>query len=170
MTVFSGRTLRKAGIFEPFSERRLDRASGMTAGLSLCGYDICIDGDTTVYPGFTVLAGSRERFAIPKQAMIVICDKSTLVREGIFVKNTVAEPGWSGWLTLELSYAPLIHPNDGFFRVLGKRLLLATGFYPPYILKAGTPIAQVIAHEIDLPTEGYCGKYQDQKRGPQPAR
>jgi len=72
-------------------------------------------------------------------------DKSTWARLGIAVQNTVIEPGWEGYLTLEITN----HSRD---RVT--------------ILR-GSGIAQVIFQFLDLPSEKpYDGKYQDQARGP----
>ena len=68
----------------------------------------------------------------------------------MLVQNTVAEPGWRGYLTLEIT------------RVLPW----------PIRIKAGTAIAQMIFKRLEQPTEqpyGCRDKYQDQKAGPQPA-
>ena len=63
------------------------------------------------------------------------------------VENTVIQPGSRGWLTLEIT----MHA----WRFLRIRL--------------GTPIAQIVFHRLEAPTEhSYEGKYQDQRRGPQP--
>ena len=70
-------------------------------------------------------------------------------RLGLSVFNTVIEPGWRGYLTLELK-------NQGD-RVLH--------------IDCGDPIAQILFERLDVPTENpYSGKYQDQDAGPQPAR
>jgi dCTP deaminase len=59
------------------------------------------------------------------------------------VFNTVIEPGWRGFLTLELVYHGL----------------------KPIRIPGGAGIAQVIFHEISSPAE-YAGKYQDQPDRP----
>ena len=75
-------------------------------------------------------------------------DKSTWARQGLAAQTTVIEPGWRGYLTLELT-------NHG---------------YSDIILKDGMPIAQIIFWKMSEPTEiAYRGKYQDQPSGAQPA-
>jgi dCTP deaminase len=59
------------------------------------------------------------------------------------VFNTVIEPGWKGFLTLELVY----HGQDELH------------------IPAGSGIAQVIFHEISVPAQ-YEGKYQNQEDRP----
>ena len=145
----------------PFVEEYVTH--GMTAGLSSSGYDIRIDQDIILYPvslknlllrsfGFNrpsfSLASSSEQFCIPKNIMPFVADKSTWARLGLAVQNTCAEPGWSGYLTLELS-----NHSENIIHI-----------------KKGTPIAQIVFYELDFATEKpYDGKYRDQKRGPQPA-
>lgn len=163
MTVLSGQTIRRLGIFSPFSER--SRHRGMSYGLSHCGYDVRIDlhgvqaqRRTTLTegnvpgiilaPGDCVLAATMEHFSVPVQAVGIVHDKSTWARRGLAVQNTVAEPGWKGYLTLELTN----HGNSDLS------------------IFDGDPIAQVIFHLIDeVPETTYSGKYQAQKRGPQNA-
>lgn len=78
-----------------------------------------------------------------------VADKSTLARRGLAVQNTIIEPGWRGYLTLELSN----HGRDAIEIV------------------AGMPIAQIIFDVLDEPAERpYAGKYQDQRAGAVPAR
>jgi dCTP deaminase len=86
---------------------------------------------------------------MPNNVVGIVHDKSSLARQGIAVQNTVAEPGWRGYLTLEITN-----------HYVNKILLLK-----------GDAIAQVVFHFLDEPTELiYDGKYQDQQRGPQEAR
>ena len=131
----------------------------MSFGLSACGYDIRLDQSTGYFndhqrayflaPGEFVLASSLEEFNMPKDVVGIVHDKSTWARKGIAVQNTVIEPGWRGYLTLELTnhsdQTVKIHPGD--------------------------PIAQILFHRLDQETElPYTGKYQDQEKGPQEAR
>lgn len=152
MTVLSAQTIRKLGIFEPFHERTV--VHGMTFGLGPAGYDVRIAEDVnlsnSVYGPFRFsLASTIEHFTMPDDVIGYVKDKSTWARQGVLVQNTVIEPGWRGWLTLELSYE-----GDGTVHI-----------------PAGSPIAQIIFHRLDQPTEiPYSGKYQDQEAGPQPAR
>lgn len=151
MTVLSAQTIRRLGLVEPLVERQQHPESGCSFGLSSCGYDIRLDQDITIHPGSFVLASSMEKFHMHHDVVGVVHDKSTWIRRGLMVHNTVLEPGWTGFLTLELAYH--LH--------MGTTLRLAKG----------TPIAQVLFHRLDQPTDQtYKGKYQNQERGPQEAR
>ena len=69
-----------------------------------------------------------------------------MARRGLSVFNTVIEPGWKGFLTLELVYH-------------GSNVLE---------LPAGTGIAQVIFSEVMNPVK-YTGAYQNQADRPVPS-
>jgi dCTP deaminase len=147
--ILSAQSIRKRGIISPFSERA--EAYGMTYGLGPAGYDIRVAETVKLSGNGSVqLCSTIERFTMPDDVLGVVHDKSTLARQGLFVQNTVIEPGWSGYLTLELTC--------NFYS------------YDIYLL-AGMPIAQVVFHKLDEPTERpYEGKYQNQLAGPQPAK
>ncbi len=99
----------------------------------------------TLEPGEFLLCASMERFEIPHDLQAIVHDKSTLARQGIALQNTVLEPGWKGYITLELS-------NHGPHSV---------------VIRSGQPIAQVVFHLLDAPTNRpYTGKYQDQPDAP----
>lgn len=86
---------------------------------------------------------------MPTDVIGVVHDKSSWARRGLAVQNTVIEPGWRGFLTLELT-------NHGTRKL--------------HIPK-GCPIAQIVFHRLDEPAaRPYDGRYQDQPPGPQPAR
>lgn len=126
-------------LIRPFSERAT--ANGMSYGLSSCGYDIRIKDSAMVFPSQMSLASSVEYFDLPNDLLMRIVDKSTWARLGIAVQNTVAEPGWRGYLTLEITNHTREHK------------------YIP----AGSPIAQVLFELLDQPTiQPYEGKYQNQ--------
>jgi dCTP deaminase len=121
----------------------------MSFGLGPAGYDVRIAEGITVSAGQFFLASTVERFNIPNDILGKVCDKSTWARRGIAVQNTIIEPGWRGFLTLELT-------NHGLDRI---------------VIEAGDPIAQIIFFRLEAATElPYAGKYQDQEAGPQPAR
>jgi len=132
--------------------------NGVSHGLSLAGYDIRIEqdvffgGDRVRVDGewkagkFT-LASAMEEFEMPFDLVGVVHDKSSWARRGLAVFNTVIEPGWRGYLTLEL-----VHHG-----------------WQPLHIKAGSGIAQVIFSQIAEPA-AYSGKYQDQARGPVEAK
>jgi dCTP deaminase len=123
----------------------------MTFGCGPAGYDVRVEFDehghmpaVQLLPGQFLLASTIERFKMPRDVLGIVHDKSTWARLGLACQNTVIEPGWEGWLTLELT-------NHG---------------HEPLTIERGMPIAQVIFHFVDDDTLGYEGKYQDQKRGP----
>jgi dCTP deaminase len=146
----------------PFSYKTVYK--GFTYGLAECGYDIRIDQDVSLYPtnlrnvllnsmGIIrpsfVLASSIEKFNIPKDMAAVVLDKSSWARRGLALQNTILEPNWYGFVTIECS----LHGNK------------------PLHIKKGTPIAQVVFHRLEEETKyPYEGKYQNQERGPQKAR
>ena len=100
-------------------------------------------------PGQFVLASTAEKFDMPSDLMGQVCDKSTWARQGLTVQNTIIEPGWRGFLTLEL-HNQSTDKIDIFSR---------------------DPIAQIIFMQLDRPTAlPYSGKYQDQESGAQHAR
>ncbi len=154
--ILPGQTIRRLGLVTPFFERA--RASGSSYGLGPSGYDIRLAQDVVIPAGGFRLASTIERFAMPDDVLGVVHDKSTWARRGLSVFNTIIEPGWRGFLTLELS-----NENQASARHWTHSQL---------VFKAGTPIAQVIFHRLEEPAEqpySETGKYQDQRAGPQPA-
>jgi dCTP deaminase len=96
-----------------------------------------------IKPGAFVLAHSAEHFNIPADIVGVCVGKSTYARLGIHVLVTPLEPGWRGYLTLEIANLSNV----------------------PVKLYAGEGIAQIMFHEGDVPLVTYGdrgGKYQDQ--------
>ena len=138
-------------------------AEGTSYGLSEAGYDIRIkqqvkfrprDGHiSAVVDGMCVpdtrfiLASAIEEFDMPTNLVGIVHDKSTWARRGLSVFNTVIEPGWKGFLTLELVY----HGDT------------------PLVIPAGAGIAQVLFHELKL-ERAYKGKYQNQEDKPVEAK
>lgn len=144
--ILPAQAIRKLRPLDPFAERTV--AFGTTYGLGPAGYDVRIAETIWLWPGRFTLASTIEHFDVPNDVMAIVHDKSTWARRGVALRNTVIEPGWRGWLTLDIT-------------MLGWRFLR---------IGAGTPIAQIVFHRLELPTEqSYQGKYQDQRRGPQPA-
>ena len=143
-----------------------EKAHGVSYGLPEAGYDIRIAQNVKFFkdngrrisvmipgeePSFDegrfCIASAIEEFDMPNDLTGIVHDKSTWARQGLSVFNTVIEPGWKGFLTLELVY----HGND----VL--------------VIPAGAGIAQVIFHKT-ICKANYEGKYQDQENRPVPAR
>lgn len=114
---------------------------------SVMGYRIQQDGVPKVGVGRFVIASAIEEFNMPDDLVAIVHDKSTWARKGLSVFNTVIEPGWKGFLTLELVY----HGNE--------RL----------VIPAGAGIAQVMFHDLAFPAS-YEGKYQNQEDKPVAAR
>jgi len=133
-------------MLDPYHERTV--ANGMTFGLGPAGYDVRIKQKVTLMRGDFVLASTIERFDVPTDILAKVADKSSWARRGLAVQNTIIEPGWQGWLTLELT-------NHG---------------YAPIDIEPGSPIAQIVFHQLSEPTElKYEGKYQNQADVPVPA-
>lgn len=143
MTILSAQSIRRVKPIEPFCERTV--LAGMSYGLSAAGYDIRIREGLMLSVGSFKLASTIERFKMPNDVLGHVADKSTWARRGLAVQNTIIEPGWEGYLTLELT-------NHG----------------PDYIfIRDGSPIAQVIFHWLDTQTDQpYSGKYQHQPARP----
>lgn len=153
MTILAAQSIRWYKPVEPFIERTV--INGKSAGLSHAGYDIRIAQDVYIPRGTTVLASSVEEFNMPPDLLAVVHDKSSWARLGVSVNNTVIEPGWKGFLTLELAYMPL-YPDP-----------LWDGDRQGITIKAGDPIAQIIFHKLDEETlTPYQGKYQNQPNRP----
>lgn len=149
MAILSAQSIRERAasqppMVEPFNERT--KVHGRSFGLSACGYDVRLAEDIWLWPFWGRLGSIMEHLHLPNDLCAEVKDKSTNARLFVFVQNTVIEPGWRGYLTVEL-----------------------TRFLPwPIRLKRGTPIAQIMFKRLDAPTEQpYDGKYQGQKSGPQ---
>ncbi len=163
--VVNGRALLQAApIVDMLSTK--ESLGGVSFGLAEVGYDIRLKQDVNFFPrplamrwvmvkdalsdspaetceGNFAIASAMEEFRMPCDLMGIVHDKSTWARQGLSVFNTVIEPGWNGFLTLELVY----HGNKELF------------------LPAGTGIAQVVFHKVIEPAQ-YQGKYQDQADQP----
>jgi dCTP deaminase len=145
--------IEAAPIKDMINEKR--REHGVSYGLSEAGYDIRIKQDVIFddYNGVIVdgvfsngnftLASAIEEFQMPPNLVGVVHDKSTWARQGLSVLNTIIEPSWRAFLTLELTY----HGRDGLH------------------IPAGAGIAQVIFHQTSA-NAYYDGKYQGQADKP----
>jgi dCTP deaminase len=155
--------LGRAPIKDMLREKINDPKLPGSYGLGELGYDIRIKqdihflvneegpairvGDGPWKPGRFCLASSMEEFQVPNDLGAVGHDKSTFARLGVQVFNTVIEPHWRGFLTLELVFN-------------GEKSV----FIP-----AGSGIMQVLFHSLAEPAS-YRGKYQDQPNEPVPAK
>lgn len=166
MTVVNRIHLLAAEPIVGMQSTKLSGPGGTSYGLSEAGYDIRIKQEVYFKPNAHIqfhmdcrvigeegtsvercsrftLASAMEEFRMPGHLMGIVHDKSTWARRGLSVFNTVIEPGWKGFLTLELVYH-------------GKGELL---------IPAGSGIAQVVFHELATYAE-YNGKYQNQADQP----
>jgi dCTP deaminase len=130
----------------PFNEKTIEH--GRTYGLSSCSYDVRLAKTLWLFPWWGRLGVIEEYLAFPNDLAGEVKDKSSNARIFVLVQNTHIDPGFHGFLTVEL-----------------------TRMLPwPIRLKKGTPIAQIVFHQLDQPTEiPYRGKYQNQTPFPQPA-
>lgn len=142
MTILSSQTIRRLKLVSPLHLSY--KVNGMSAGLSCCGVDLTIGEDVILPPKTQVNSFVSEHVSLPPNIRAKIENKSTWARMGIDASATTnAEPGWCGYLTLE------IYNRTWWF----KRL------------KRGTPIVQIVFEYLDEPTEKpYKGKYQNQPK------
>lgn len=79
-------------------------------------------GFIRIPPNSFALGRSVERFIIPDDVLCVVLGKSTYARCGIVCNVTPLEPGWEGYVTIEISNTtPLparIYANEGIAQVL----------------------------------------------------
>ena len=156
--IINGRHLLEAAPIKGMINDKM-RQHGVSFGLSEAGYDIRVkqsiwfrpDGGVVVDDKYQdvsfTLASAIDEFQMPPNLVGVVHDKSTWARQGLSVFNTIIEPNWRGFLTLELVY----HGREGLH------------------IPAGAGIAQVIFHATAV--DGfYDGKYQDQADTPVQAK
>ena len=160
--ILNGKSLLEAAPIKNMLPTK-ERMFGVSHGLGEAGYDIRIKQTIdfrvpdTMPARVTVdgrhvgqrfcIASAIEEFDMPGYLVGIVHDKSTWARRGLSVFNTVIEPGWKGFLTLELVY----HGSDFL------------------LIPAGAGIAQVIFHRVEE-YASYDGKYQNQEDRPVEAR
>jgi len=138
-------------MIEPFIESNVGKGRFVSFGLSSYGYDLRVADEYKIFhnalnsvidpkkmdensfidfkgevcilpPNSFALARSVEYFRIPKNVLAVCVGKSTYARCGIITNVTPFEPGWEGYVTLEISNTtPLpakIYSNEGLCQVL----------------------------------------------------
>lgn len=151
--ILSGNDIEAREILSPFNRRT--KKGSLTYGCGPASYDVRVEFDDRgqinshlLKPGDFILASTIEHFVMPNDLVAVAHDKSTWARLGIAIQNTVIDPGWTGYLTLEISN----HSGQGI------------------VIERGDPIAQIVFHRLSSPAVPYSGKYQNQPRGPIQAR
>ena len=141
--IIPGQKIERLWAIEPFVERSV--AHGMSYGVGPAGYDVRIKDNVYLKHGEFALGVTLEAFSIPIDVIAFVHDKSTWARRGLSLFNTVIEPGWRGFLTLELVNHSINSIN----------------------IPAGCPIAQIIFMRLEQHTNHpYRGKYQDQPDRP----
>jgi dCTP deaminase len=166
--IINGVALLDARPIKDMVDGKMVGPGGTSFGLGEAGYDIRIKQQIVFVPnsqgqgpyvlvqepenvgqvgwgekGRFCLASASEEFHMPDDLVGIVHDKSTWARRGLSVFNTVIEPGWKGFLTLELVY----HGQDEL------------------VIPAGSGIAQVVFHRTSQAAH-YTGKYQDQADEP----
>jgi dCTP deaminase len=117
--------------------------------------EITGDDPFILHPGEFVLGSTRERVRVPDDLVARLEGKSSLGRLGLLIHSTAGyvDPGWDGYLTLELSNVASL----------------------PITIYAGMKIGQISFFRLSSPAENPYGsgetgsKYQGQ-RGPTASR
>jgi dCTP deaminase len=137
-------------MIEPFAPSQV-RTGTISYGVSSYGYDIRVAPEFKVFtnvhnvvvdpkafddrsfvdvnesvcivpPNSFALARTVEYFRVPSDVLVLCVGKSTYARCGIIVNVTPLEPGWEGFLTLEISNTtPLpakIYADEGIAQLL----------------------------------------------------
>lgn len=140
----------KKGMIQPFVEKQVSKGV-ISFGVSSYGYDMRIADEFKIFtnvhsdvvdpknfsknsfvdfkgeecvipPNSFALGKSIEYFKIPRNIICIVLGKSTYARAGIIVNVTPLEPGWSGFVTIEISNTtPLpvkVYANEGIAQVL----------------------------------------------------
>ena len=146
--ILSYQSIKRLNMINPMVERT-EHESGLTYGLGPCTYDVRIAQDIIIESGSCHLISLIEKIIIPNDVCCTIMDKSTWARKFLVMQNTHTDPGFIGFLTLEVTM-------HGIERITIIR---------------GTPIAQLKFEWLDESTEQpYNGQYQNQRATPQPAK
>lgn len=119
-------------------------AHGLSYGLGNASYDFRMRETLDLEPGGFMIGSLVEHMALSTTVGGQVMDKSTLARMGLSLFNTWIDPGWQGYLTVEIK-------NQGNNRIR---------------LPAGSPICQVVFYHTMEPCEAYVGKYQNQPPKP----
>jgi dCTP deaminase len=145
LTILSTQTIRhyaQKGMITPFVDGKVV-VNGTSYGLSASSYDVRIAHGLALFPGQAALAHTVEDFDMPHNVCAFVVDKSTFARRFMSAMNTLIDPGFRGNLTLELV-------NQGPETI---------------VVNSGDPIAQIVFHFLDEPTEKpYSGKFQGQTK------
>ena len=148
--ILNDKQLSEIKPLHPFVEK-LETEDTVSYGLGSYGYDIRLDEEFRVFtdvnsaeidpkgfdenafvekkgksclipPNSFCLGKSLEHFEMPDDVFGIVIGKSTYARCGIIVNMTPLEPGWRGFLTIEISNTtPLparVYANEGIAQVV----------------------------------------------------
>lgn len=148
MSILSAQSIRKLclarpSLISPFMERT--KSHGMSFGLGAASYDVRNKARTVLHPSEGRLLSTIEHFTIPNNIRGVVLDKSTFARNFVTSFNTYLDPGWEGFLTVEMVN-------------LGRDTI---------IVPEGAPLVQIEFAWLDEATDQpYRGKYHMQPNRP----
>lgn len=135
-------------MISPFHERVemiITNGRKLSYGLGPCSYDARIATKIILLPNIMTNVSSFEMLNMPHNICGRVMDKSSWARMGVTVQNTHIDPGFRGYMTLELCN----HTNA------------------PIYIGDKWPICQFVFEFLDEPTElPYNGKYQNQPNKP----
>lgn len=135
--IVNQKTLLQRSPIVPMPTQKWRSDSGISYGLTEAGVDIRIAQDVTLHPFRRfVLASSVELFNMPTDLCAFVLGKSTWARKGVNVQSTLIEPGWHGYLTLEIHLQSnriiRIREGEGIAAVLFARLTEPAQYSGPY--------------------------------------
>lgn len=117
-----GYDIRLAGEFKAINPNADDLYLDPKNINQYCFSDLYTESFVIVPPGQFVLGRSVERFKMPRNVAGVCYGKSTYARVGLIANITPLEPGWEGYLTLELSNTSslpvMVYVNEGIAQIL----------------------------------------------------
>ena len=106
MSILSSQSIRRlcqnraSPLISPFHERT--KSHGMSYGLGAASYDVRNKSETVLHPSEGRLLSTIEYFCIPDNIRGMVLDKSTFARNFVTSFNTFLDPGWEGYLTVEM--------------------------------------------------------------------
>jgi dCTP deaminase len=74
----------------------------MSYGLGAASYDVRNKSETVLHPSEGRLLSTIEYFNLPDNVRGMVLDKSTYARNFVTSFNTFLDPGWQGYLTVEM--------------------------------------------------------------------
>ncbi|MCD6221408.1 dCTP deaminase [bacterium] len=135
------------GMISPFSPEKVKK--GISFGVSSYGYDFTLSDEFLIFkgkgiaspkkikeenfekfkgkvckipPNSFILGKSREYFKIPRDVIGICFGKSTYARCGIIINVTPLEPGWEGFITIQIAnLTPVegeVYADEGIAQVI----------------------------------------------------